>query len=202
MKYFLIYHSMLSVRYFFSYLKYFTEPQNPYLYFPLPPKPSLMRKHALVLTALFLLVTSVFAQKDDTYEPVPLTFSWLEKCLYVSADSAQKLIYLAGFNTGGTSKQLDELKLKWKPNRCILMKKGTLEIVIVFSTSNVFTLVVRSESAKDKTGENLFIDSFKAGYKESTHDNENPRISKNGPKKTVKYDTNNKPWTLELTGKN
>jgi hypothetical protein len=174
-----------------------------YLYFPHNSKTTIMRKNLLAFALLLFTSFSLLAQKkDEKPEPIPLTFTLLEKCLYVSADSAQKLLALAGYEPSGTPKQMEILKDKWKPSRTILFSKGNIEIIIVFNSSNVWNVLVRSESSKDKTGENLFIESLKAGYKEATHDGENPRVSKNGPKKTAKYDSNNKPWVFELTGKN
>lgn len=164
-----------------------------------------MLKRSLAINITLLLIScgsTVIAQSKDKVPDAPLTFALLEKCLYQSADSAEKLIATAGFTPTGTPKQMEALKDKWKPNRAILMSKGNIEIVIVFNSSNVFHLTVRSESMKDKTGEGLFLESIKAGYKEATHDNENPRVSKNGPKKTASYGNANKPWTFELTGKN
>jgi hypothetical protein len=173
-----------------------------YLYSILQKNIFMTRIFNLAILLCLLSASTAFAQKKDRPEPVPLTFKMLESCLYLGPDTVEKILATAGYlPVQPSDKQVELLKDKWKPNRTILLGKGNVEIVVVFSTSHVFHLTVRSESSKDKTGENLFIESFKSGYKEITHDGDNPRAAKNGPKKEVKYDTNNKPWLLDLNGK-
>src|ERR1051326_9213680 len=133
----------------------------------------MFRKIFLSLVSIAIFSSAVLAQNKKK-EEVPLTLSLLEKCLHMGIDTVETMLAPTGFSEKKpTDKQLEELKDKWKPNRTLLMAKGNVEIVIVFSNAGVFHFTVRSESTKDKTGDNLFLEALKAQYKEVTHDGEN-----------------------------
>jgi hypothetical protein len=162
-----------------------------------------MRNRSCILAIVILSLlsgTQVFAQKSDKKEDVPITLALLEKCMYLNIDSVEKLLAPCGFLANDNAKQLELIKNKWKPNRYQLYSRGKVDLVIVYSTSGVFHFTLSSESTKEKIGEELLAQSFKAGYKEITHEGENPKVSRSG-KKEVKYDSVNKPWTLDLNEK-
>ena len=155
--------------------------------------------HSLFLGIIFSS-QSLLAQKNDKAPDVPLTLSMLEKCMYMGIDTVEKIILTTGFAESGTDQEKQILIDKWKPNRMVLLKKGKVDLVIIYSSSGVYHFILRSESAKEKIGEELFNASFKAGYKEITHTGENPRVMRS-EKKEIKYNTQNKPWTWDLNEK-
>ena len=162
-----------------------------------------MRKLTIVLTFLLALpfTSQLFAQKGDKKEDIPITLALMEKCMYLNIDTVEKILAPCGYTVNPDAKKMELLKDKWKPNRYTLYSRGKLDLAIIYSSSGVFHFIISSESTKEKLGENILLESFKAGYKEVTHDGENPRVSKNGPKKEVRYNTSNKPWTLEVNEK-
>ena len=159
-----------------------------------------MRRSTIVLAALILFTLQTFAQKSDKKEDVPITLALLEKCMYLNIDTVEKILAPCGFTINDNSKKMELLKDKWKPNRYVLFSRGKVDLAIIHSSAGVFHFTISSESAKEKIGENLLLESFKAAYKEITHDGENPRVSKSG-KREVRYNTSNKPWTLDLNEK-
>ena len=162
-----------------------------------------MRKISILLALTISLFSSsqIFAQKGEKKEDVPLTLALMEKCMYLNIDTVEKILAPCGYMVNSDAKKMELLKDKWKPNRYTLYSRGKVDLAIIYSSSGVFHFIISSESTKEKIGENILLESFKAGYKEVTHDGENPRVSKNGPKKEVRYNTSNKPWTLEVNEK-
>lgn len=163
-----------------------------------------MRKPTFILAVLLLFILSsskTFAQKSEKKEDIPITLALMEKCMYLNIDTVEKILAPCGYIINDDAKKMALLKDKWKPNRYTLYSRGKVDLAIIYSSSGVFHFILSSESTKEKIGESILLESFKAGYKEITHDGENPRVSKNGPKKEVRYNTSNKPWTLDVNEK-
>jgi hypothetical protein len=158
-------------------------------------------KRIILTSALLFGTLSAFSQNKKDEKPlVPFTFSVMEKCLYLDIDTTIKILSASGFVQNTDDKHIKEEADKWKPNKIVIMNMEKEEIVIVYDRVSVTHLTLRSNSTSDKTGENFFTESLKAGYKETTQVTDKPRVSKNG-KKDVKYNNANKPWTLEVSGK-
>ena len=140
-----------------------------------------MRKSYIILSLILSLfaTSQLFAQKSEKKEDVPLTLALMEKCMYLNIDTVEKILAPCGYMVNSDAKKMELLKDKWKPNRYTLYSRGKVDLAIIYSSSGVFHFIISSESTKEKIGENILLESFKAGYKEVTHDGENPRVSKN-----------------------
>ncbi|HEY6162583.1 MAG TPA: hypothetical protein VI112_15245 [Bacteroidia bacterium] len=157
-------------------------------------------KRIILASALLFSTLVVSAQnKKDEKPPVPLSFGIMEKCLYLDIDTTIKILSASGFVQNTDDKHIKEVADLWKPNKIVIMNKEKEELVIVYDRVSVFHLALHMPSS-DKTGDDLFAQSIKAGYKETTTMTDNPRVTRNG-KKDVKYNTKNKPWVFELNGK-